>query len=64
MDSFVQRKLEPDLSLDEEVARNWAEILNQFYQFDRLLKEVCEGDACGWCVGCEVVMTTDDYVWV
>ena len=40
VDSLLQRKLEPDICLEEEVSRNWTEILFQFYQFDRLGKEV------------------------
>ena len=40
VDSLIQRKLEPDICLEEEVNRNWSEILFQLYRFDRLVKEV------------------------
>ena len=40
MESLIQELLEPDHSLEEEVSRNWGEILIQHYQFDRLEKEV------------------------
>ena len=32
--------MEVDTSLDQEMTRNWAEIMRQFYVFDRRHKEV------------------------
>eukprot|EP00731_Ephydatia_muelleri_P001426 Em0001g1426a len=40
VDSLFQSKLEPDISLQNEVGRNWKEVVTQSYQFDRLEKEV------------------------
>jgi nardilysin len=40
VDSLVQDRLEPDLSLEAEVERNWEQIQGGHYHFDRLLKEV------------------------
>lgn len=37
---MIQDKLEPDFTLECEVSRNWKEIINQWYQFDRLEKDV------------------------
>ena len=34
--------LEVDTSLEQEVSRNWAEIMKHFYVFDRRHKEVRE----------------------
>lgn len=39
--SLIKLKQVPDLSLDEEVSRNWNELLNEEYLFDRLHLEVC-----------------------
>lgn len=38
--SLIKLKQVPDVSLDEEVSRNWNEILSEEYLFDRLSKEV------------------------
>lgn len=38
--SLIKLKQVPDVSLDEEVSRNWNEILNEEYLFDRLQQEV------------------------
>lgn len=38
--SLVKLKQLPDVSLDEEVSRNWNEILSEEYIFDRLNQEV------------------------
>lgn len=38
--SLVKLKQVPDVSLDEEVSRNWNEILSEEYLFDRLQQEV------------------------
>lgn len=38
--SLIKLKQVPDVSLDEEVSRNWNEILSEEYQFDRLQQEV------------------------
>jgi secreted Zn-dependent insulinase-like peptidase len=40
MKSVIQDKLEPDFTLESEVDRNWKEIVNQWYKFDRLQKDV------------------------
>ena len=40
VDSQVRERLEPDISLEEEVQRNWAEIVFSKYHFDCLLREV------------------------
>ena len=37
---MIQDRLEPDISLEEEVLRNWFEVISQKYQFDRLEAEV------------------------
>ena len=37
---MIQDKLEPDFDLGTEVSRNWEEITNQWYQFDRQQKDV------------------------
>lgn len=39
--SLIKLKQVPDVSLDEEVSRNWNEILSEEYLFDRLQQEVC-----------------------
>ena len=38
--SLIKLKQRPDVSLDEEVSRNWNEILTEEYLFDRLEREV------------------------
>lgn len=38
--SLIKLKQLPDVSLDEEVSRNWNEILGEEYLFDRLEQEV------------------------
>ena len=38
--SLIKLKQLPDVSLDEEVSRNWNEVLNEEYLFDRLQREV------------------------
>ena len=38
--SLIKLKQVPDVSLDEEVSRNWNEILSEEYLFDRLQQEV------------------------
>ncbi len=38
--SLIKLKQVPDVSLDEEVSRNWNEILNEEYLYDRLQQEV------------------------
>ena len=38
--SLIKLKQRPDVSLDEEVNRNWTEILTEEYLFDRLDQEV------------------------
>ena len=38
--SLIKLKQVPDVSLDEEVSRNWNEILSEEYLFDRLSQEV------------------------
>ena len=38
--SLIKLKQRPDVSLEEEVARNWNEILTEEYLFDRIDKEV------------------------
>lgn len=38
--SLIKLKKVPDVSLDEEVSRNWNEVLNEEYLFDRLQQEV------------------------
>lgn len=38
--SLIKLKQLPDVSLDEEVSRNWNEILSEEYLFDRLQQEV------------------------
>lgn len=38
--SLIKLKQLPDVSLDEEVARNWNEILGEEYLFNRLQQEV------------------------
>ena len=40
--SLIKLKQVPDVSLDEEVSRNWNEILSEEYLFDRLSQEVME----------------------
>ena len=42
--SLVKLKQLPDVSLDEEVSRNWNEVLNEEYLFDRLQREVVKID--------------------
>lgn len=42
MDALIDLKQKDDDCLDDEVDRNWAEILNQTYSFDRLEKHVHE----------------------
>ena len=41
MEALVREWLEPDISLEEEVERNWAEVIHQTYRFDYLSKQVC-----------------------
>ena len=54
MNSLIQQKLEPDFALEKEVDRNWNEIINKWYKFDRLLvetemlKSITQGDVCDW----------------
>lgn len=38
--SLIKLKQVPDVSLDEEVSRNWNEILSEEYLFDRLQQEI------------------------
>ena len=38
--SLIKLKQVPDVSLDEEVSRNWNEILSEEYLFDRFQQEV------------------------
>ena len=40
VDALIQEKLEPDIALEDEVTRNWAEIILEHYHFDRLEREV------------------------
>lgn len=40
VNSLIQDKLEPDISLEREVARNWPEVVNKQYKFHRFLLEV------------------------
>uniref|UniRef100_A0A1A9W0E9 Peptidase M16 middle/third domain-containing protein n=1 Tax=Glossina brevipalpis TaxID=37001 RepID=A0A1A9W0E9_9MUSC len=40
LQSLIKMKLEPDKSLKEEVERNWDEIINEYYCFDRRHKEI------------------------
>ena len=37
---MVQDLQRPDLTLDEEAERNWAEVLSRYYQFNRVKLEV------------------------
>ena len=54
MDSLIDDLEEDDNCLDDEVSRNWGEILTQCYVFDRLekqvyfLKRVSKTKACKW----------------
>lgn len=54
MNSLIQQKLEPDCALEKEVDRNWNEIINRWYKFDRLLvetdmlKSITIGEVCDW----------------
>ncbi len=54
VNSLIQEKLEPDFTLENEVGRNWKEIVNKLYRFDRLLKEVeilktiTQEEVCEW----------------
>lgn len=55
VEALVEAKLEDDNSLDDEVQRNWDEVLSQRYQFDRIEKEVCILTACAYeafCMSC------------
>jgi len=40
VESLIKLKQLPDVSLEEEVSRNWNEILNEEYLFNRLEQEV------------------------
>ena len=40
VESLIKLKQSPDVSLEEEVSRNWNEILSEEYLFDRLKQEV------------------------
>lgn len=54
MDALIDDLEEDDSCLDDEVGRNWGEILTQCYTFDRLekqvyaLKRVSKTKACKW----------------
>ncbi len=54
MESLVDDLEEDDTCLDDEVSRNWGEILTQCYIFDRLekqvkcLKHMSKTKACKW----------------
>ena len=54
MNALIDAKEEDDATLDEEVDRNWAEIITQSYQFDRLekqvlaLEKISKTKACHW----------------
>ena len=54
VDSLIDDLEEDDNCLDDEVSRNWGEILTQCYVFDRLekqvyfLKRVSKTKACKW----------------
>ncbi|KAH8409061.1 hypothetical protein KR009_006071, partial [Drosophila setifemur] len=39
-DSLINLKLVADMALDTEVARNWEEIINEDYQFDRRRRQI------------------------
>ena len=40
VESLIKLKQLPDVSLEEEVSRNWNEILSEEYPFNRLEQEV------------------------
>ena len=44
MDSLIELKEHEDLSLAEEADRNWTEVLDQTYLFDRKRREVITVD--------------------
>lgn len=54
VNALIDAKEEDDATLDEEVDRNWAEIITQSYQFDRLekqvlaLEKISKTKACRW----------------
>lgn len=54
LDALIQEKEQPDLSLSDEVERNWSEVVCAGYQFDRLKLEVQEllsvtqEEVCDW----------------
>ena len=54
VDALIDMKEEDDDCLDDEVDRNWSEILTQSYQFDRLekhvkiLQTISKTKACRW----------------
>ena len=56
VNALIDAKEEDDATLDEEVDRNWAEIITQSYQFDRLekqvlaLEKISKTKACHWFV--------------
>ena len=38
--ALKEQKLEDDVSLDEEIDRNWIEVVQGTYRFDHLVQEV------------------------
>ncbi len=54
MDSLIQEKREPDISLEDEVLRNWTEVLLCDYDYDILerlateLESVSQKEVLDW----------------
>ena len=42
MDSLIELKEHEDLSLEDEADRNWVEVIDQTYTFNRKRREVSE----------------------
>ncbi len=54
VDALIQEKLEPDLSLEKEVGRNWFEVALKRYKFNhhlveaKLLESFTQEEVCAW----------------